>query len=316
MISKEEWRLWTRGNIDAEREFGLTRKVIGGYNAIPSVWKGTDEYAAVFSCEQIAKGIFDTILMDIDAHVEGHSWRDKKQQVIDKAERPPSREYETGRGAHLYWDLEEPITGAGRYKQAVTALVKRWGIKDLVDPRVVGDVRRMARLPSSVNSKSGLTMIRVSPDEFKKVKVVVDDLIHVEEQNFGPVIKAQHVFSEGEYPPCVRKGIQVMMETGELDHSERLHVFSFLVGNGEKQKGWELLKNYAGDFDAGISAYQLGYIERKPLKPSKCVNVPDDICPYAQGNKRECVYWPSINLHREKRLAVEARNDGKVSPTD
>lgn len=318
MISENEWRVWTRGD-NGPREFGLTRRVVVGYDGVKEKWTGTDEYAAVFSSEQIKSGTFDTILMDIDAH-NGEDWTIKAKDVLSRCTIPPTRVYVTGRGAHFYWDLDEPVKGAGRYKQVVSALVKIWGIKELVDAHVVGDVRRVARLPMSVNSKNGGWAVRVPKEILDasdiRVSASIETLVteapgkitlivgETEEaqKTFPPQLNggAQHIFKESEYPPCIRIAIKQMMDTGELDHMQRLHLFSFLVQNDEMQKGWELLKNYAGDFNPSISEYQLNNLAQKEHRPYKCGNVPKDLCPYAQ--QRECVYYPSINVWRQKRI--------------
>jgi hypothetical protein len=320
MITENEWRIWTRGRIADEREFGLRRVPGNGYDGLKERWTGVDEYAAIFSREQIAKAEYDTIGMDVDAH-NGEDWRVKARMILSRVSIQPSRLYVTGRGVHMYWDLEVPIHGTGLYKQVVAAIVCKWGIRDLVDTHVVGDVRRVMRLPGSRNSKGGVCM-RVDgldgfwdpnlsqelPDSLatkdpEKVEITIHEAAGVAEgmeRTFAPNPEAKHVFNESAYPPCIRVGIKTMMETGELDHQERLHLFSFLVQNDEQQKGWNLLKEYAGDFNAGISEYQLNYLREKNMNPFKCANVPMTICPYA--NKRDCVYWPSISLHRRVRL--------------
>lgn len=313
MITEQEFSVWTRGQAGAAREFGLKRKVVNGYGELSSVWTGVDEYAAIFSREQIEKQEYDTIFAEVDGHKEGEDWFTKLEQVLGKTDFP-SRLYKTGRGAHLYWDLDEPIHGVGRYKQVVNALVKKWGVTDLLDMHVVGDVRRVARLPMSSNSKGGQCKRVTFLLQYGKIGIVEDvpfndppAKIHLvigeagkdaPEQHFGPAPQAKRLYTEGEYPPCVRSGIKQLQQTGELDHAQRLHVFSFLVMNDETQKGFEILKQYAGDFDPGISGYQLGRMAEKGHQPYKCSNVPTDLCPYS--NKKECMFYPWITLHRRK----------------
>jgi hypothetical protein len=317
VISEQEWRFWTRGHVNDSREFTLSRKVGEGFDWLKSNWRGTDEYAAIFSRQQIDAGKFDTILFDIDAH-DGEDWHSKVQQVLSKVDVKPSRVYATGRGAHVYFDLETPVEGVGKYKQVVGALVKKWGIKELIDERVIGDVRRMARLPMSKNSKGGY-MVRLPVEaidipvggepetlayEEPRTVVVVIGEAKGTEQKFGPVLGVKNLYSEAEYPPCIRAGIKQLKDTGELDHAQRLHVFSYLVGNDEMDKAYNILKTWARDFNSGISTYQLNYLAKghdgHPVKPFKCANVPADLCPYV--NQRECVYWPSVNLHRQRLL--------------
>jgi hypothetical protein len=330
VITAQEFRYWTRGHINDKREFKIPRRPGDGFDWLKANWAGVDEYAAVFSDQQINGSSFDTILMDVDAHAEGECWQTKVKELLGKCEVPPSRLYTTGRGAHLYWDLESPIEGTGRYKQVVASLVKKWDIGKLVDSHVVGDVRRMARLPMSKNSKGGY-MVRIDESaidepldnmmvflnaggvavetltakEPRTVVIVVGESKDAERE-FSPSPAAQHLYEESAYPPCIRVGIKTMMQTGELDHTERLHLFSFLVQNGEKQKGWNLLKDYAGDFNPAISEYQLGYIERMNLNPFKCSRVPNTVCPYVE--RRDCAYWPSISLHRRRQLGQEGSN--------
>ena len=318
MISLGEWTVWTRGRADEPREVKLYRQVVDGYQGLKALWSGVDEYAAIFSREQIERQEFDTIFTDIDAHVEGEDWMSKAETIFSKCDIQPSRVYVTGRGGHAYWDLDEPIKGVGRYKQVAAAMMKKWGLTDLVDRHVVGDVRRMARLPMSMNSKGGC-MLRVEPSQIRTLKdsltpdletltrqvpqtvhLVIGEVHDVDEGHFTASPEARRIYSEAEYAPCIKSGIKQMMETGELDHLERLHVFSYLVQNDEMEKGFEILRKYAGDFDAGISRYQLNYLATTRHKPFKCKNVPADLCPF--DDKRECPYWPSVNLWRSRRL--------------
>jgi hypothetical protein len=300
MISEAEFGIWTRGRVHDVREFGLKRKTAPGYVGLSQLWTGVDEYAAIFSREQIEKGEFDTIFVEVDAHKPGEDWNTKLQQVLARTEEP-SRRYESGRGAHLYWDLDEPIKGVGRYKQVVAALVRKWGIGEFIDMHVVGDVRRVARLPMSKNSKGG-EMIRINSfiSGPRKLYLVIGEAKDGPEQHFGPAPEAKRLYSEGEYPPCVRAGIKQIQQTGELDHAQRLHTFSFLVMNDETQKAYEILKRYAGDFDPVISGYQLGRMAEKGHFPYKCANVPKDLCPYT--NQKECMFWPWVNVHRNRLL--------------
>lgn len=317
MITIQEWEIWTRGKGDAPREYGLKRTPIEGYNGLEKLWTGIDEYSSIFSREQIEKQEYDTIFAEVDAHKPGEDWKAKLSEVLSKTE-VPSRLYVTGRGAHMYFDLVSPVNGVGRYKQVVAALVKKWGIAELIDMHVVGDVRRVARLPQSRNSHGGY-MVRVPLQGWEhvietvpvigseetlthevpqKIELVIGETKPELEQQFASVSEVKRLYDEGEYPPCIRAGIQQIQKTGELDHAQRLHTFGFLVQNGEKGKAWEILRHYAGDFNPSISQYQLDYLEKSHFQVFKCANVPRDLCPYS--NQKECMFWPSINVHRRR----------------
>ncbi len=302
------------------REMGLKRNYIYSVDEFDLT---QDCYSSIFSLDQLSTDSLDTIYFDIDAH-RGENLEDKfnefKNKLNDAGISDITRIYFTGRGIAVYFDFLKPIK-IGIYPTSVKYFVDYLGIRKILDVSVVGDVRRVARIPYSYNSKASRYMVRVSKDmsvdemiEFSENKVIDDNRcwyqgklfdfnkytqeIEFYIQKTSEKIYGKHV-ERYEYPLCVKKGINDLLETGELDHVERLHVFSFLILNGEEGFSRKILTT-AGDYDPAITEAQIKSIKDHNGYIYSCDNVPESICTYK--NKRECPYYPNLNyLFKERK---------------
>ncbi len=277
-----------------------------------------DSYLSLFSEEQIEKEMLDTFYLDIDAH-NGESLEDRRATVLDAfvdlGINLFTRCYYTGRGFAYFLDFTEPVSSS-YFKKASRYLIGYLELGDVVDVSVIGDYNRMARVPSTFNTKSNSWMVEIPQDisirtakenstnkihkfwrgnkvNFKKLMAEIGFKEETEEKKrnitkFGKI-------PETEYPPCIQKSINDLFLTGELDHRERIHFASFMIMNEEKDKAHEIIKT-AGDYKESITSYQLDYLEKKPAMFS-CKNVPKTICPFAgEEEMKKCPYFPDIMI--------------------
>lgn len=303
---------WFRGDL-VKREFTLSRKVVESIDDIKQLWKGVDEYASIFNLFQVFYQTYDTIAFDIDGKTAEESYlkyKYVKKQLGDYI----TRQYFSGRGFWVFIDLENEIKGKTLYKEICRALVEEYGIKDVVDNAVVGDVRRMGRLPSSLNSKSGRYMIRLKGNETLEEilqKSQVYDSYNGEVRRVKLSINLQQVKSEkeegsssggkilwrGGYPSCIYNAEHILKEIGELKHNSRLHYAAFLLWINKEDELREYIK-MANDYNERITNYQIEYLKNIKFKPYKCENVNSEICPFT--NRRECLFYPSVNTYIRK----------------
>lgn len=307
--------VWARDNGVFPREYSLKRRVVKSFDEIKDSWTGVDEYLSVFNAEQVGKEVFDTIFFDIDRGYKEYL------ELVRLLGLMPSRLYYSGRGYHVYYDLVSSIEGKERYKAIVKEIVDKYRLENIVDRAVIGDVRRMARVPFSINSKTGRYMIMLRSDavysEDRIIRLATVGAFEIFDSgrkyslsdfgiSLGEVGRVERnsvsnmqnsgavVLKSQEYPDCIKNAIALLQETGELDHVERLTLAMFMIRNGEANKLYELLKAYAKDFKEGYTRYQINYIRNRNLKIYKCSNIPDTICPYK--NKKECPFYPSLNI--------------------
>ena len=153
------------------REFDLNRRAVFNIHQVaqPSFHHPNDRYLSVFSAKQVAMNIYDTILIDIDGDNLADSLS-KAKSVYAKLESDfniiPTRIYFTGRGFHFYYDFEHFILSHTDYRAIANTIRHALRNQPGVDFHVLGDVRRMARIPLTRNSKTGLFCIRIPGLDF------------------------------------------------------------------------------------------------------------------------------------------------------
>lgn len=302
------------------REFGLGRKVVNSFGELEvelDTANYRDAYCAIFGRWQLSNNDFDTIYIDIEAgrreaHDDILQAYENMQHIIDVI--TPSRLYFTGRGFAAFYDLKEHIYERAYYHAVCQNFLERLKIKQYVDAPISGDARRVARIPSTQNSKTDYWMIQISPDmtireilknaqkriheDFIGPKLTLSaDVLNVEIPR-GVEVEYKHLIDEVAYPLCIKNAILSLKTTGELDAVERLHWATFMIMNGETEKAREILRDYASDYKTDYTNYQLTNIVRKGYKCYKCANVPKTICPFT--NIDDCEYSPSINIQFRK----------------
>jgi len=286
---------------------------------------GIDVYVQVFSSWQIMSRMFDTILIDIDAHGTTESIfdaYDKYLKVVDAIENfgvKVSRQYFTGRGFHVYIDF--PIANLEFYRKDCKQLVIDLGIDKYVDMNVIGDFTRSARFVDTVNSKTNTVVRRfgevdvvdILSGEYGKPKYFVnkklmdiiieyDAMFYVREHHREkPVSIVDNEFWKRNkdnidiLPQCIRDGIEILIKTGELSHYWRLLIAMFLLRAWGYYKTLKVFEN-ASDFSLSKTKYHLDYIINNRLYVYSCKKINDElgICPF-YGRQHKCPFYPSMN---------------------
>lgn len=119
----------------------------------------------------------------------------------------------SGRGAHIYWTLEEPID-KDKWKQHADKLKRLCVQYDFsVDANVTGDISRILRVPETLHLKDPRNPI---PVEILKIgKLIPIKLIEQILTPIDPVIKSQFQNKGDDYPKCSFKQIEDRTEAGE-----------------------------------------------------------------------------------------------------
>jgi len=290
-----------------------------------------DFYVAVYSNDQIQKKMIDTVFIDIDADNLNEAY-EKLWIVLRKLEGlgiDPGRLriYFSGKkGFHVFLDFEPlylpPFIHLG---SLLHRALKSLGIAGrFIDQRVLGDWRRVSRVPFTRHSKSGLYCIPIDPtQDIISIQALASKLesgreIVIDRENCRPfrnllknilrryssyrrVITVEVRLRESrhvvEMPPCIRAWLRELASTGELDHYARLNLAIFLWRMGWRKEDIVELFKFARDFDEHKTTYQIEYAVKRDLLMWSCPKLIDlGLCPLA-NNPRSCPFYPSINRY-------------------
>ena len=242
-------------------------------------------YSSVFSKWQIENNIFDTIFLDVD----DVAFAEIVRGVLEKSNLY-AREYCSGRGYHFYIDF--PQTKLINYKYAVRRFVSEiLDLSDYVDMHVVGDIRRMARVPLTYNSRAGKMMSVISDECFlnRKVAGILESLRMVDSVTAEYEQKIVDVFKSDKLPPCIEKLIEHIVGTGELDHQERLILSTYLLRNFSFEDVKRLMM-LCNDYREDKTEYQLRWLIENSYEPYSCRRVKElGVCPL---KGRVCEWFP------------------------
>jgi len=319
---------WMRG-MRFPRRYRLKNKELIAIK-IEDIEFALDTYLGIFGMKDVGIGRFDTVLLDIDGNSLDESY-EKFKIVVKKLNGLEKRCYFTGRGFHIYLDFEELYLEKIQYKHLCFDLIREYGIDDYVDLQVVGDVNRVARIPFSYNSKTGLLCIPIKEDWGKlKIKSLSKDLLlymdyyenedwDAGKNNFDDYVKEFKMNSydilkevgiiDGEivvdkyfekvkgdmskYPPCIQNIYNRIVGGGEVEHYERIHFASFIL----KLEGFERCMEYfrnGEDFDERYCRYQLEWLLRKKYNCFSCEGcLRLGIC--RDEWYEDCPFKPSLN---------------------
>ena len=272
------------------REVGLKRETVGSLDEfleyVSSCQRlNVDCYASVFSKMQIEGSVFDTIFLDVDDMQSAAVVRD-----VLEGNGLVAREYCSGRGLHFYIDFE-PVKIVD-YKNVVRRFVSEvLGLSKYVDMHVVGDVRRMARVPLTYNTKVCRTMSiiydecylnRDLPKALERLRMSEPITAEYEE-------RVVDVFKKTRLPPCIEKLIETVVETGELDHHERLILATYLLHNFSFEDVKKLFM-LCSDYTEEKTMYQLRWLIDNKYEPYSCRRVKElGDCPLKGG---VCEWFP------------------------
>lgn len=301
------------------REIGIPREIANDevdYIGYVTGRNRVDCHASVFSNWQIMRREFDTIFLDIDDHVDGLKGAYAKlQEVVDLLDGYEFRCYATGRGFHLY--LVFDMTNIEDFGWAVRVWAKEKGILDYVDSAVLGDIRRMARLPETVNSAAGLECVEINvSSDYNSIKEAMkngistivevgknsglgNELLQCEKKHRrGRKKKVRKnyalTFDLKDMPSCMKEGINRLFATGELEHFWRVALAIFLLKVWGFDKTKELFRMAASDFNEGKTDYQLRYIKNRGFYTYSCKKLKMmGICSFS--DLKDCPFYLASN---------------------
>jgi len=307
----EVWKKWfSLRELPLPREAQLNRLEVKNMQSLIALLKTLngkeDCYVSVYSIPQIYLKEIDVIFIETDdlsaaEHIDKALTENKIQYV---------KIFSGNRGYHYYIPIY-PIK-VKNFKKAAKNLLEELGIDKLLDPNVVGDIRRMARVPYTVHTETGLYAVIVSgsshgiprdalsPRKIPNIKWEPSKLATLlllgfdQTESTSIMSDTREMLFEAEYyPECILHLLDKAKTTRYLAHHERLHLGAYLLkyhSIDEVVKVFSVLK----DFNEKITRYHL----EKMGRDFKCYNCHNakrlGICPLK--NPRLCMLYPSINL--------------------
>ncbi|MCL6579266.1 MAG: hypothetical protein K6T73_07765 [Candidatus Bathyarchaeota archaeon] len=283
-------------------------------------------FISLYTDYQISQGIIDCIFLEIDAYTVEQAIRDCTQLVkaLDGMNAQYRIYFSGRRGFHIYLEftpvqLKHPRMSIKRFVES---------LPDCIDPHVIGNIEQLVRVPYTAHKKTGLFSFEVDPEKLSSMtseeifrnavnpdnydplseKLCIDyELAHklkdIDEQlASSPKIELliEHI-SKGEkedpFPPCVISSLSALQETGQLDHSGRLLVASFMIKKGYSDKEiCSLFAQYAKDYVESKTMYQLGKIRGGQMNCFSCRSLRRrGLCAYSVKDAPRCSWHPSIN---------------------
>jgi len=287
-----------------------------------------DFYVAVYSDEQINKRMIDTIFVDIDDKDLNKSY-EKLWRFLNKLEEKgidigKLRVYFSGgKGFHVFLDFE-PIWLPNfiQFRSITMKLFKELGVDNIIDAKVIGDWRRVSRVPYTINSKRNLYCYPIDPTEdisniiaeavepeIRQIKLrrrnckSVRQMISKYIRSYGRVHRhtitariRRHKPEISELPPCIKSWLAELRDTHELDHYARLNIAIYLLRVGWNVDDIVALFSIANDFDEHKTRYQIEYAKNRQLLMWSCHKLIDmGLCPLT--NPKSCSFYPSINRY-------------------
>jgi hypothetical protein len=243
-----------------------------------------DCYASVFSLPQIKESVFDTIFIDVDdLESAGEVEKVLRENGLE------ARTYISGRGMHFFLDFKP--TYLPDYKQLVRRFVFEYLKLECVDRAPVGDVRRMARVPLTYNTRAGRFMEPLHDE--RKINEELPKIL--ESLRTQPPITPEEErrivepFKSDRLPPCIEFLIDKLVSTGELEHCERLLLATYLLKRFTFEEVRRLFM-LCYDYDEYRTRYQLEWLFSRSYEPYRCERIKHElrVCPL-QG---VCEYYP------------------------
>lgn len=292
-------------------------------------------YTSVYSQEQRKRGVIDTVLVDVDNILFGLKlWRYFQLSNIYP------RAIYSGKGLHLYIDfdpikLDKPSDVIRRWANKLPmrnvgkTVISKGGkkiLKRYIDPNVIGDTGRVARIPYTVNTRVKPFMSFNLPDDIGEAEhlmksyvmskhkepplimpkfthnniAVASALLELDKQPPITVatdmprfsIDEKHLMAKKmleDYPLCIKGYLEELRDTGELDHYQRLQLVTFLHRVGYSEEAIvNVFRKYAHDFNERITHYQVAYVIKRNLKCRSCISSIQVMGECCYATEKEC----------------------------
>jgi hypothetical protein len=202
------------------------------------------------------------------------------------------------RGVHLYVDLNPvrviDLRGASEYVAEVL------GIRDIVDRQVLGDWRRMSRVPGSYHRVTGNECVVLNPSTDPELTRILSELIYekfvAKSKSFEvpmPREMQETISVQGEPPPCISFLTGQLLSGQNLKHEARIHLGTYLLRLGLKPEEIAVLFRKVPDFNESTTLYQLRWLQKHNYKMYSCMKARQyGLCPLPLET---CKYYPSPN---------------------
>jgi len=286
-------------------------------------WNDRDCYAALLSDYQVENQIVDRIFFEFDEKDDYE--RARKGKIIYYCLRSlritPYILFSGNRSYHyhLFFDpikLENP-------KERIRSWVKSLPL-DFLDMQVVGDLRRLTRIPYTFNTSSKKMCVAVPNsifelpvDEIVRITKrladawtllinpeypnnvsLVESLLNIEIEKRESLLRRGFDLDDDQFPFCIKEILRELKQTGELSHVKRFHFAAFSNRiNSPIEEVHRIFKMYCRDYSERKTDYQLKRIYGKNMKCYTCENAEvNQICPLGTLRKK-CLWYPSINLY-------------------
>jgi hypothetical protein len=251
-------------------------------------------FISVYSDYEVKNNIVSAIFYDVDLDVERQDvveYGIKKLPVLKMV-----RSYYSGRrGYHIYIDVD-PVR-VGDLRSVALAVAEVLGIADSLDKKVVGDWRRMSRVPLTYHAVTGLEVIPINSSTSQELSTEVRELL----QRFSvkkPGIAIPYelpikVVEVGDPPDCIKYIIGRAMAGINLRHEERMHLGAFLLKMGLKPEEITPIFSTVPDYKEEITLYNLRWLSERNYNMYSCRRAKElKLCPLPNTT---CKYYPSPN---------------------
>jgi len=304
-IIEDFWRAWFIGgsNPGEGRELGNPGRLFSINPLELSTWIGLNESkglpsymsVAVYS-ERDSPAAIDRLFYDFDSPDLEAAWREAMEFSKALERRygcKPLITFSGRKGFHVYTFLEKPYRGF--HLKEVYAELQEMTLRGLelqtLDRAVIGDVKRLSRIPYTLHEESGAPCIPVDHRgrpilidastlwSLKRMGIpwgVVEIAIsHIEEREEAEAevrrirtggFKSRQLRAIG-IRPCLQRIIQ---EEPEPDHLIRVALVAELHAEGYGPEEIAQLFHRFRDYDPRETKYQVGHIIRGRYHPFKC----------------------------------------------
>jgi len=280
-------------------------------------------FTSLYSYPQVENKIIDVIFLDLDA--EDFADAEAKRNILEKILKHHDIKYRLfwsgQKGYHFY--IPFPPVKLSNPKLAIRRLVEKIiSYHDLVDYHVVGDLRRLVRVPYTIHPKTCFysfecrgvmkfeyminpppTMNRWTEDnEHISLALLYADLKRISYSDLPDISVIRKKLSEIYLPECIARIIEDLRSGYEVPHRHRLHLAAFLRIIGVPLRDAVNLFRTADDFDEKVTLYHLKKIYESNFLCHSCVKAAAfGICPYPYHHQHSCPYYPSINIYLARR---------------
>jgi DNA primase large subunit len=206
--------------------------------------------------------------------------------------------YSGRRGVHLHIDLY-PVRVVD-LRRASEHVAELFGIIDVVDKQVLGDWRRVARVPYTYHKLTGQECVLLNPTTDAVLMKTLSELLHEKFTSktcnytvLMPSETREAATVLGEPPPCISYLLGQLSAGQDLSHQARLHLGVYLLKIGLKPDEAAVLFKPLPDFNYETSCYQLQWLYRHNYKMYSCEKAKQyGLCPLPVDG---CKYAPSPN---------------------